>query len=159
MKNNGGEIMNINAEIIPYVSLGGIQLYSSIKDIMLYEHALKFEMYARHLIKYEIDSAIEIHINIINGKIYKLCAKNNYKGSFKGIIIGSNLTKLSCTLENLIYDDFEEIFILDGVIIETVLKKNEQTNKFEDIVTSLSIYVKELDCDIDKIESIENGQW
>ena len=146
--------MNINAEIIPYMSLGAIQLYSSIRDIqnLLDKHDLKFEMYARHLIKYEIDNAIEIHINVINGKIYKLCAKNNYKGSF---VIGSNLTKLSCTLENLIYDDFEEIFILD----ETILKKNEQTDKFEDIVTSLSIYVKELDCDIDKIESIENGQW
>jgi hypothetical protein len=156
------QLFEISAPVIPFDSIGGIRLYSHISQLneILEKNNAEFEMYSRFLAKYVLNEALEIHFNILNGKVYKLCAKNEYKGIFKDEIqIGTNLTAISGKYVNLVYRDFEQYFILDGVVLETVLEKNSQTNHWEDIVTSLSIYIRELDDEILDSEFIEYGKW
>ncbi len=154
--------MNLNAAIVPYFSIGDVNLYTPISDLqeLLEKNEFKYEMYSRFLVKYVLEDTLEIHFNIINGKVYKICALKKYGGDYIGIKVGSNLTKLSSKLTNLTYNDFEEFFELNGVVIETVLEKDEQTKEWEDVVSSFSVYIKEIDSnDPESVQKVDFGKW
>ncbi|WP_078393758.1 hypothetical protein [Shouchella patagoniensis] len=137
--------MDLTAEIVPYQSIGGIKIKSILsenKELIEGNH-FKYEMYNYFFIKYYLDHLLEIHVNVLSGEVFKISAFEGYKGSLQGVQIGTILSEdRKAEME---FDDFEEIFIYNGATIETELVLNPDNNKWEDKVTCISVYTKELE--------------
>lgn len=142
--------IDLNAPIIPFKGLGGIELYTSKKVLAEFLDANNAipRMLFEDTIRYEIKDECLLFFNVVNDKLYKLTATGNYKGSVFGKIkIGMSEEELLEAEPSFVYDDFEEVWISDkGIFIEM----DPETNK----VMWISVYVPELDT-----EDFEKGNW
>jgi len=133
--------IDINAPIIPYEGMGGIKLYSTIKDLDLSisEEGVKAEIWHNRWGVYEIEKKVILFYHLYNGKLFKITTLEDYKGKlFSSIDIDTTEEEFLKIEPSFMYEDFEEIFVSpNGIFIET-----------DPITTKamwISIFVKEID--------------
>ncbi|MGX8796053.1 hypothetical protein ACR6HW_08210 [Fusibacter sp. JL298sf-3] len=143
-------MFNLEAKINPWKGLGGIELYSHISEFkrLLDESSAKAFILGRYLVRYEVKDQFFLWFNIINGKLFKITACEEYKGVlFDKIHIGMDIKKVLEIENSFTYDDFEEVYESSkGIFIET----NPENNQ----VIWISVFIKEL-----YDEDFENGKW
>lgn len=134
-------MVDLNAPIVPWESMGGIKLYSHISEFYNTIEQLRKEpsLLGKFLIKYEIDDSIDLWFNLINGKLFKITALKNYTGKLLGnISIGMHIDDVLKVEPSFVYDDFEEVYCSPkGVYIEI--------DPIKHTVLWISIYIKEID--------------
>ncbi|WP_054948661.1 hypothetical protein [Numidum massiliense] len=142
--------VDLNAPIEPWKGLGGISLYTHISEFYgpLQDFNVEADIVWKFLISYEVDNEAIIWFNVINGKIYKLTALENYKGLlFNQIHVGMHIDDVLKIEHSFEYDEFEEVYESPkGVYIET----DPITHR----VICISVFVKEIDD-----EDFEEGKW
>ncbi|MEK4472940.1 hypothetical protein NSQ91_06975 [Paenibacillus sp. FSL R7-0048] len=143
-------MVELHAPILPWKGIGGVKLYSHISDFvpLLTQQKVKGELLGKFLIKYEINTSIDLWFSLINGKLFKITALSSYTGAlFEKITIGMHIDDVLKIEPSFVYDDFEEIYCSDkGIYIET--------DPTTDIVLWISVYIKEVDN-----EDFETGNW
>lgn len=131
-------MIDLYAPIIPYESLGGIKLYSTIKELrdIITGKNVTSRVFFNEWIRYDIDDSILLHFHLYNGKLFKISTQKNYKGKlFDKIYVGLPEEDILKVEPTFVYDDFEEVYETPkGAFIET----NGQT------VEWISIFVREL---------------
>ncbi|MDG0803649.1 hypothetical protein [Pectobacterium polaris] len=115
-------MIDINAEIIPSKSLGGLILGEniSVHKILFGKIFVKYVQDALFSVKYKIPSHyVSISVDVRNGNIYKITAHPGYQGGMNGLYIGDSTVKIP---DSFVYDDCDEGYMdkgMDGVIIHT----------------------------------------
>lgn len=143
-------MIDLNAPIIPWVGLGGVKLYSHIREF--YDTIKKLRkdpsLLGKFLIRYEIEDSVDLWFNLANGKLFKITASKNYTGKlFEEISIRMHIDDALKLEPSFVYDDFEEVYCSPkGIYIET--------DPVENTVLWISVYIKELDND-----DFEKGDW
>ena len=143
-------MFDINAPIIPYEGMGGIKLYSTIrelKDILTGEDVIE-EVQHNIWAVYDVQDCIYLFFNLVNGKLFRITTLAGYKGMlWDKIGVGTKAEEFIKIEPSFKCDDFEYIYECDkGVFIET---EGE-----EDRAMWISVYIKELyDKDFDE------GNW
>lgn len=144
------KLIDSNAPIVPWEGMGGIKLYSHISEF--YETLASIDNPAllswKFVIRYEIKDSVYLWFNVINGKLFKITALQNYTGKLFGkISIGMHIDEVLKIEPSFVYDDFEEVYCSPkGIFIET--------DPATQTVLWISVYVKELDD-----ENFERGNW
>lgn len=132
-------MINRKATIIPFKSMGDIELYSSIKQLRgeIENSYVKGVLLHNIWVRYEIDNTMYLFFSLINGKLFKITALDNYSGKlFEKIYIGMTEKELLSIDSSFEYDDFEEVYeSKKGVFLET--------DPISKQITSISIYIKE----------------
>ncbi|WP_088839311.1 hypothetical protein [Listeria sp. ILCC792] len=143
-------MIDVNAPIIPYESMGGVKLYSTIKDVkeIITGKNVETKVFHNTWIVYSIDDSLELFFDLLTGKLFKIVTLGGYKGTLFGKIkVGMKSEEFLKIESSFVYDDFEEIYeTKKGVYIET-----EVVN---DTAKWISIFVKEIDS-----ESFRLGEW
>ena len=131
----------MNAPIIPWIGLGNIKLYETIKNIkpLIAQENVKGFLYDKFLIRYELEDEVYLFFNLLNGKLFKLTALKKYKGMLLNQIkIGMNIRELLKIEPSFEYEDFEEVYVSPkGIFVEI----NPDT---EDIMW-ISVFIRELE--------------
>jgi len=134
-------MIDMNAPIIPWIGLGNIKLYETIKNIkpLIAQENVKGFLYDKFLIRYELEDEVYLFFNLLNGKLFKLTALKNYKGMLLNQIkIGMNIRELLKIEPSFEYEDFEEVYVSPkGIFVEI----NPDT---EDIMW-ISVFIRELE--------------
>lgn len=136
-------MIDLEAPIIPWQGLGGISLYSHLRDIkgLIENEKAEYFLYDKFLVRYEIKGKLYLFFNLINGKLFKVTALRDYKGLlFNKIHIGQNMEEILNLEDSFEYDDFEEVYTSKkGVFIETdpILETAEW----------ISVFIRELETD------------
>ncbi len=118
---NEVNMINIRAEIIPAIGLGGILLGESLVkyETWLRSGFVKYQQDSLFSVKYLLpEYPIEIGVNIRDGNIYRISALNGYLGKYNNLGIGMPVKQIGC---DFTYDDCDEGFInkgIPGLIIE-----------------------------------------
>lgn len=115
--------LDLDAEIVPNQSLGGLQLRTNIGDLsqsilsLINANEASFELAYPFEARYKLaKGALEIAVDVQNGKIYKLVAGKGYKGRlFKGISVGMSVADAMATEPRLYYSETEEGILCRGV--------------------------------------------
>lgn len=158
-------MIDIYAPITPKFSIGGINLRSHLREY--YDVIPKLSwvdketlgdcsayIFGSFHVRYEMRDTLYLFFNILNGKLYKITALNNYHGLLFGKIkIGMKIEDLLELQPNLVYDEFEEVYSFEGLAVET----NENG-----MIESISVYVEELDTldsDVELRRQFEKGNW
>ncbi|WP_144395464.1 hypothetical protein [Pleionea sediminis] len=121
--------MNIENEIIPGKSLGGIELgrnvadYSQLLESKELSEKLRYKQTSIYSTRYWVEGIpIEINVDTRTGVIYKISAINGYKGALNSSIkIGTPVTELMKAKPDFYYDECDEAFYskeVDGIAIE-----------------------------------------
>lgn len=143
-------MIDLNAPIVPWESIGGIKLYSHISEFYSIIEQSKKEpsLLGKFLVRYEIDDTVDLWFNLINGKLFKITALQNYTGKLLGkISIGIHIDDVFKIESSFVYDDFEEVYCSPkGISIET--------DPVEHTVLWVSVYIKEIDN-----QDFEKGNW
>jgi hypothetical protein len=143
-------LLDLNAPIIPWKGMGNVVLYTHLRDLheSMKKENIKAFLYDNYLVRYEILDKIYLFFNLVNGKLFKITALENYKGKLFGdIYIGMHIDEVLKREPSFVYDDFEEVYCSSkGIYIET--------DPVEHTVLWISIYIKELDN-----EDFEKGNW
>lgn len=148
-------MIDINAPIVPFESIGGIKLYSKLEDV--FERVIKLEDDVTiHVDKWKLIFEIAEKVSLIfcnaNGKLYAIVARDEYKGKLFDKIYSlmqvDELLKLEPSFE---YDDWEEFYYSKNLGVQ--FRKDCQTGEAYDIC----ITVKERTT----MENTEfwEGQW
>lgn len=136
-------MVNSDAPIIPWKEVGGIKLYSTIRELrnIIEDTDNKGRLLNNIWARYEIDNKMYLFFSLVNGKLFKITALSNYKGKlFDKICVGMTESELLEVEPSFIYDDFEEVYESEkGVFLET----DPQTKR----ITNISVYIKEADAD------------
>ncbi|CAM4448375.1 hypothetical protein [Paenibacillus tarimensis] len=140
----------LNAPIIPWKGLGGLNLYSHISEYYSIIKNLKEAdaLLGKSLVRYEIKDEVILWFNIFNGKLFKITALKNYTGKLFDVIhIGMPIDEVLEIEPSFEYDDFEEVYCSPkGIYIET--------DPIEHTVLWISVYIKEIDN-----EDFDKGNW
>lgn len=143
-------MIDINQPIIPYQGIGGINLYSTIKELkpLLEDRKVKAQILNNLWIRYEIEDSLYLFFNLVNGKLFKITTLNGYKGLLWGKIgVGTKAQDFMKIEPSFKYDDFEEVYESSkGVFIET--------DAVEDTAIWISVYIKEMD-----EPNFNDGNW
>lgn len=133
-------MIDINAPIIPYEGMGGIKLYSTIKDLkeILSSDSVKATVINNLWIRYEIADYLYLFFSLLNGKLFKITTLRGYRGLlWDKINVGMKAEEFIKIEPSFRYDDFEEIYESDkGIFIETDAE--------EDRALWISVYVKDI---------------
>ncbi|KAJ49767.1 hypothetical protein BD780_000913 [Clostridium tetanomorphum] len=146
----------INNIIIPMIGVGKYKLNSCIKeyynDIKKYSIEKDMLLIGEFIIRYNINNKLYLFFNINNGKLFKISILNNDIGQMEnGICIGMHINEVLRIEPQLTYDDFEEIYSMKGVAIET--------NPCNDTVECITIYIEYNEDLQDECEKFEKGEW
>lgn len=113
--------MNVNADIIPNDSLGGIKLRTPIKAL-LYQLGTDFlhinysyEMPNPFLAIYTTRDGISIYVDLLAGKVQAIHSGPNYKQDFKSIKVGMRVSEAYKILPDLYYDEVESVIVCKGI--------------------------------------------
>lgn len=143
-------MIDINEPIIPYQGIGGVKLYSTIKELkpVLENRKVKAQILNNLWIRYEIDNSLYLFFNLVNGKLFKITTLSGYKGLLWAKIgVGMKIQDFLKIEPSFKYDDFEEVYESSkGVFIET--------DAVEDTAIWISVYVKEMD-----EPNFNDGNW
>ena len=141
--------IDINAPIIPFVGMGGLNLYSTINDlsnILSQEGVIMKDMHP--WIRYQIGDVMYLFFLKKNKKLFRLTTLDGYKGKLWDKIGTDTVEKTLLSLDDsFAWDDWDEIWQSPkGVFIEGY----DGTG----LCTWISVYIKELfEPDFDK------GNW
>ncbi len=143
-------MINLNVPIVPWEGMGGIKLYSHLRDLqdlIKTENAKSF-LYDNFQVRYEIPDKLYLFFNLVNGKLFKITTLSNYTGKlFNEICVGTHIDEVLRIEPSFVYDDFEEVYCSPkGIFIET--------DPVEHTVLWISVYIKEIDN-----EDFERGNW
>ena len=128
-------MIDLNAPIVPFESVGGIKLYSKLEDV--YENVIKHEDDVKvHVNKWKLIFEIGQKVSLIfcnaNGKLYGIVARDEYKGKLFDKIYplmqADELLELEPSFE---YEDWEEFYYSNKLGIQ--FKKDLQTGEAYDI--------------------------
>jgi hypothetical protein len=116
-------VIQLDADIIPDQSLGGITLRSNISDLKDQLVGLgawkpgSYELVTPFEAKYKLGNGeVELYVDIRNGKIFKLAAGKGYKGKFCGNISVGMLVRQAMAVEpRLYYDESNELILCKDV--------------------------------------------
>lgn len=141
---------------MPMIGVGKYKLRSSIKeyynDIKKYSIEKDTLLIGDFIIRYNINNEIYLFFNINNGKLFKISALKNDVGQMEnGICIGMHISEVLRIEPKFIYDDFEELYSMEGVAVET-----ESCNE---IVESITIYIECNEDSHEEYEKFEKGEW
>lgn len=143
-------MINTDFRIKPWIGLGGFELYTHISQLVnvLVDEKSKSQLLGLFLLRYEIDNKLILWFNVVNGKLFKITACDGYTGVLdNGIHIGMNIDEALKLDDELVYDEFEEVYeSVKGVYLET----DPLTNQ----IKWISVFIKEINS-----ESFENGTW
>ncbi|GMK39882.1 hypothetical protein PCCS19_29370 [Paenibacillus sp. CCS19] len=143
-------MINIDAPLLPGKGMGGINLYSHIRDFypLLANEDIKAKLLGKFLIRYQINDSVDLWFNLINGKLFKITALSKYTGSlFERIKIGMHINEVLSIEPSFEYDDIEEVYCSSkGIYIET--------DPVSDAVLWISVFVRE-----SENQEFENGNW
>ncbi|CAH2715100.1 hypothetical protein BACCIP111895_02284 [Neobacillus rhizosphaerae] len=143
-------MIDSQAPIVPWEGMGNIKLYSHINEFysMIEEHGKQPKLLGKYLIRYEIGNSIDLWFNLFNGKLFKITALSNYKGTlFNDIRVGMHIDDVLRLEPSFMYDEFEEVYCSSkGVYLET--------DPVEQTVLWISVYIKEIDN-----PDFERGHW
>lgn len=138
------------APIIPWKEMGGIKLYSTIKDCksIIERRDVKAVLLNNLWIRYEVDNKMYLFFHLVNGKLFKMTTLDEYKGKlFNKISVGIPEFELLELEPSFVFDEFEEVFETEkGVFLET--------DPIYHTVEYISVFVKELDD-----ENFQEGLW
>lgn len=141
-------MIDIYAPIIPYEGLGGIKLYSTMKDLrdVITGKNVVSSVISNKWIRFEVDNSISLYFHLFNRKLFKICTLENYKGKlFDKIYVGLPERKLLKAEPTLVYDDFEGVYETPkGAFVETFGKK----------VKWISVFIREIEDD-----DFEEANW
>ncbi|WP_099190494.1 hypothetical protein [Tepidibacter mesophilus] len=163
MKDN---FIDIYAPIIPGRGLGGVELRTHLNEY--YDVLNNFdwrnkknwipECMSSFHVGYKKENICIMIFDILNGKLMKMTALKDYEGILLDKIkIGMSLEEALEKEENLIYDDEEECYKIQGV--NGVIIEPDAYYKY---IESITIYISELDefqNDFAKSEEIYKGKW
>lgn len=141
-------MVNKNAEIIPYIGMGGVYLYRTIEElhnILQDNNAVKIDLH-NGWTKYIIKDIMELYFCNKNNKLFKMNTLSGYKGKlFNNIYVGMSKKDLLATDKSFKYNDFDEVYESNkGVFIET--------DVIVDTVKYITVYIPEMeDEDFDNI--------
>jgi hypothetical protein len=115
--------LKLDADIKPNEGLGGIRLRVSLGDIQdlipSWEPAgqQSYKLVSRFEARYSLmDGAIEVAVDVRNGKIFKLIAGKGYGGTLLGKIkVGMKVSEAISLESRLFYDEGEELITCRGV--------------------------------------------
>lgn len=142
-------MINKYAPIVPYREMGGIKLYSTIKQLapILTDASVKVRVLHNRWIIYNINDVIELYFHLMNGKLFRICTMKNYRGKlFDKIRVGMRKTTMLKIESSFFYDDMDEVYMSDkGVFVEFNTKGKAEW---------ISIYIKELEQD-----DFEEANW
>ena len=169
------ENIDISAPIIPGESIGGIPLYSHIRDyrdlVNSFEYCekktgkdLSHSFFGTFEIAYEYKDIMTLVFSIINGKLLIIIAQKGYNGLlFDKIRVGMNI-KEAMKLEPRIYFDnvHEEYYLVKGekgIMLET----DPATGN----IAVIMVNIKEMDeieddkgnASFEKSEEFNKGNW
>ncbi|WP_088810942.1 MULTISPECIES: hypothetical protein [Listeria] len=143
-------MIDINAPIVPYESIGGIKLYSTIKELkeIVTGKNVEVQVFNKVRIIYTIGDSLKLFFDLLTGKLFKIVTLAGYKGALFGEIkVGMKSEEFLKIEPSFVYDDFEEVYETEkGVYIETEARN--------DTVRWISIFVKELGT-----EAFKKGEW
>ena len=144
-------MIDIKAPIVPWEGMGGIKLYSTIremKEILEDRENVSGVLLHNLWVRYEIKDTMSLFFHLANGKLFKITALKKYKGTlFDKIRIGTSERSLLKIDPSFVYDDFEEVFESEKgafIVTDPITKK----------AMWISVYIKELDDD-----DFEEGNW
>lgn len=141
-------MIDIYAPIIPYESLGGIKLYSTMKELkhIITGKNVTSRVIFNEWICFDIDNFISLYFHLYNGKLYKICTLKNYKGKlFDKIYVGLPEEDILKVEPTFVFDDFEEVYETPkGAFVETLGQKVEW----------ISVFIRELDD-----EDFDEANW
>lgn len=163
--NSTKDCPNLHAPIIPNVGLGGFQLRAPLIDFqdtlmkcLSYEPP-SFSLNTPFEACYQFENgSIEVWVDVRNGKVFKITAKNGYQGQlFEGVMVGLNAGEGMKRHPALFYDESEELILCKSV--RGVSLDISETDPPPDLVPALSIsaistYIQE----IDTLPALE-GKW
>lgn len=143
--------LNTHAPIVPWESMGEIQLYTHLKDLSnwLEQERAGSLLIGRSWVRYEIKNVLYLFFDLLNGKLFKLVALSGYKGKlFDKMYIGQPIEDALRLESGFEYDDFEEVYVnwSKGVFVET--------DPLTNTINSISVFVRELATD-----AFEHGDW
>lgn len=143
-------MLDWDAPILPWTGLGNVKLYAklgALEEVIASRRAKKFA-YHTHLVRYEIPGKLYLFFHLVNEKLFKLTALENYRGALFGCIrMGMRMEEVLRLEPSFRYDAFEEVYYSPkGVHIETDAENNT--------VRWLSVYVRELEW-----EDFAAGRW
>lgn len=143
-------LLDITAPIVPFVGLGGINLYSTREELssLLSQENVQMMVMNGKWIRYDIENSIELFFHLKNDRLFRITTLDNYQGKlFEGIGGGTTEDEMLEIEPSFVYDDFEETWESDkGVFVEM----DAETNK----VRWISVYIPELDS-----ENFDSGKW
>jgi hypothetical protein len=141
-------MVDISAPIIPWEGMGGIKLYSTIRELrelLEFKDDVNATVYHNMWVKYEVADAMELFFHLANGKLFKITTLEKYQGKLFGEIgVGTLESDLQILEPSFVYEDFEEVFESEkGAFIAT----DPMSKK----TTWISVFIKEMnDEDFDK---------
>ena len=143
-------MLDINAPIIPFVEMGNIKLYSTMKELTPMLNASKAHSVKlnENWVRYDIDNVLMLFFHIGNQKLFKICTQSGYKGKLLNSICTETSEDALISLDpDIVYDDFEEVWESPkGYYIET----DVETGK----ASWISIFINEV---FD--EDFETANW
>lgn len=161
---------DICAPIEPGIGLGGVklrthisELFDTVRNLSVADSSTgphprgKAYLQSAYHVAYEFPEGISLFFNLVNGKLYKLAAGENYQGSlFEILRVGMPFEEASSLEPRLEFDDLEEVFVIQGVGGVAI-----ETDGLNQRITAITVYVTELDdlADSSKINAFERGAW
>lgn len=142
--------IDLKAPIVPYLGLGGIQLYSTfddLKELLKGENVRKRNL-TRNSVRYDIGDSVMLFFLLKNKKLFKITTNQEYQGKLFGLISTKTKEDEIARLEpSFSYDDFEEVWESPkGVFIET----DPETGT----AAWISVFIRELSS-----AEFEKGKW
>lgn len=142
--------IDLKAPIVPYLGLGGIQLYSTfddLKELLKGENVRKRNL-TRNSVRYDIGDSVMLFFLLKNRKLFKITTNQEYQGKLFGLISTKTKEDEIARLEqSFFYDDFEEMWESSkGVFIET----DPETGT----AAWISVFIRELSS-----AEFEKGEW
>ena len=157
--------IQIDADVIPNSSLGGLTLRSNISDFQDHLVGLgvwklgSFDLVTPFEARYKFGKGeIEAYVDIRNGKIIKLAAHKGYSGKLCGKIQVGMLVRKAMTIDpRLYYDEAEELIRCKGVAglalevpqVDPPLEAVPEMN-----IESIIVYASEIDT-----PKGQRGEW
>jgi len=166
--------ISIDAEIVPNESLGGLTIRAKLTDIQelitqrwVQEVSQKpaeqkeaaFQMQGPFVARYLLeDRAIEVFVDVRNGKIFQLTAKSGYQGTLFGVIrVGMSVSEAMTLEPRLYYDEGQELIMCKGV--NGLAIDIPDTDPPPELVPTMNIFAISVYADeIDTIHG-QDGDW
>ena len=139
------ENIDTTAPILPGEGLGGLKLLTHIKDYKelvtsfswLDQKTLKdcsVSLFSPLHIGYEMKDTLIMIFDVITGNLQRICDIKNYEGTLLGKLkVGMSLEQAKKLEPKLTFDDFEELYYIDGV--QGVTIETDAYNKYIEVIT------------------------